>query len=431
MPGYIIVGMQWGDEGKGKVVDFLTTNADIVVRYQGGNNAGHTVVVDGKTTVLHLIPSGILHSGKTCVISNGTVIDPAVLIKELDGLAAAGCEVDGRLNISEGAHLIMPWHKLIDGAQEAFRGKKKIGTTGRGIGPAYADKADRFGIRVGDLLDPGVFREKIASVLAYKNKLLQGALGLEPLKPEAVVEEYLTYADRLRPYICDAVPVLHEALDHGRCVVFEGAQGAMLDIDHGTFPYVTSSATMSGGAFSGAGIGPRDIQGVLGIVKAYTTRVGGGPLPTELTDADGERLRERGNEFGATTGRPRRCGWLDAVQLRRAVMVNGITGMIITKPDVLSGFKRVKICTAYEVDGKRVEHFPTRIAQLEKARPLYEELDGWTEDLTTCTSWDDFPTNAKTYFRRMEELAGAPITIVSVGPGREQTVVCSDPFTSG
>lgn len=428
MPGLIIVGMQWGDEGKGKIVDFLTQDADVVVRYQGGNNAGHTVVVAGHETVLHLIPSGILHDNKLCVIGNGTVVDPAVLVDELDGLVQAGVEVDSRLKISESAHLIMPHHKSLDGIQESFRGQKKIGTTGRGIGPAYADKADRFGIRVGDLLDPELFREKVESVVAYKNKIIAGSFDRDPLDPAAIVDEYLGYRDRIADYVCDTVSLVHDALRRNERVVFEGAQGAMLDVDHGTFPYVTSSSTMAGGALPGAGVGFRDIQDVLGIVKAYSTRVGSGPMPTELTDDTGHRLRKNGNEFGATTGRARRCGWLDAVQLRRAVMVNGITGMIITKPDVLSGFQSLRMCTGYEIEGTITTVFPTRLTQLEKAIPIYEEFPGWDEDIGACRSWTEFPERAQTYFRRMEEVAGAPIHIVSVGPGREETVVCSETF---
>ena len=428
MPGYIIIGMQWGDEGKGKTVDFLTKDADLVVRYQGGNNAGHTVVVNGHETVLHLIPCGILHDESTCVIGNGTVIDPAVLLQELSDLKDAGCSVNGRLHISEAAHIIMPYHKVLDGAQESFRGKNKIGTTNRGIGPAYADKADRFGIRFGDLLDESIFREKLATVLAFKNTILTKSFGLEPLNEDDIIEEYLGYADQLRQYAGDTVDIIHRAQQEEKNIVFEGAQGAMLDIDHGTFPYVTSSTTMSGGVYSGAGIAPGTIDGVIGIVKAYTTRVGEGPLPTELLDETGEMLREAGHEYGATTGRPRRCGWLDIVQLRRAVKICGITQFVLTKSDVLGVFDTVRMCTSYEIRGQRTEEFPSRLDQLQQAKPLFEDMPGWKEDISSCGTWDELPNNAKQYIERIEGLVGVPISIVSVGPGREQTIVRSSPF---
>ena len=429
MPGYVIVGMQWGDEGKGKIVDFLTENADLVVRYQGGNNAGHTVVVNGKQTVLHLIPSGILREDVSCIIGNGTVIDPGVLIEELDRLAAAGCSVNGRFRISENAHVIMPYHKVLDGAQERSRGEHSIGTTGRGIGPAYADKANRFGIRMGDLMDAESFKKQLKRVLDYHNSVIEHSFGETPLSYDSILKESLEHADTLRPYICDTVAVVHEALRSGKRVVFEGAQGAMLDVDHGTFPYVTSSATVAGGVFSGAGIGPGDVNGVIGIVKAYSTRVGEGPFPTELHDADGERMASVGQEFGATTGRPRRCGWLDIVQLRRATMINGVTHLVITKPDVLSGFKTIRLCTSYLEDGKTIHDFPSNVARLERIEPVYEEVPGWTEELSECRDWEDFPENAKRYFQLVQELTGTPIAIVSVGPDREQTVVCKDPFS--
>ena len=428
MPGYIIVGMQWGDEGKGKTVDFLTKDAEVVVRYQGGNNAGHTVVVNGQQTVLHLIPCGILHPDCTCIIGNGTVIDPKVLIQELDDLAAADCQVDGRLHISEAAHIIMPYHKALDGAQETFRGANKIGTTNRGIGPCYADKADRFGIRFGDLIEPEIFHEKLKAVLEFKNNLLTKSFGQEPLDLQAIIEEYTLYADRLRRYAADTVQMIYTAQRAKKNIVFEGAQGAMLDIDHGTFPYVTSSATMAGGVFSGAGIAPGSIDGVIGIVKAYTTRVGEGPLPSELLDATGEALRKAGHEFGATTGRPRRCGWLDMVQLRRAVKICGITSFVLTKSDVLGTFDTIKICTAYDVNGTTTEEFPTRLAHLEAAKPICEEHPGWNEDISDRKTWDSLPENARKYIQRIEELSGVPVSIVSVGPGREQTIARKNPF---
>ncbi len=428
MPGFIIVGMQWGDEGKGKIVDFLTKDAHMVVRHQGGNNAGHTLVVNGKETILHLIPSGILHDGMTCIIGNGTVIDPAVLVKELEQLEASGCPVEDRFLISESAHIIMPYHKVLDGAQEKFRGTKKIGTTGRGIGPCYADKADRVGIRFGDLLCPTTFREKLDGVLAYKNALLTKTFEEQPLDLDAIIAEYTVYAERLGRYACDGAALVYEALSADKRVIFEGAQGTMLDLDHGTFPYVTSSNTISGGVCAGAGVSPTQIRGVIGIVKAYTTRVGEGPLPTELLNAEGELLQKTGKEFGATTGRPRRCGWLDMVQLRRSVMVNGATHLVITKPDVLGVFDEVRICTGYEIDGTHVDLFPTQVSQLKNVTPVYETLPGWKSDISQCRSWEELPEEARVYFKRIEELAGVPAAIISVGPGREQTIVRQDPF---
>lgn len=428
MPGYIIVGMQWGDEGKGKTVDYLTKDAELVVRYQGGNNAGHTVVVNGQETVLHLIPCGILHPDCTCIIGNGTVIDPAVLIQELDDLAAANCEVKGRLHISEGAHVIMPYHKALDAAQENFRGENKIGTTNRGIGPAYADKADRFGIRFGDLIDSEIFESKLRDVLDYKNTILTNAFGQEALELQKIIDDYTQYANRLREYAADTVQMVYQAQQENKNIVFEGAQGAMLDIDHGTFPYVTSSTTMAGGVFSGAGIAPNSIDGVIGIVKAYTTRVGEGPLPTELLNNTGEKLREAGHEFGATTGRPRRCGWLDMVQLRRAVKICGITHLVLTKSDVLGIFDTIKICTAYDINGETTDEFPTRLAQLQTAVPICEEIPGWNEDISSCESWESLPEKTRNYIERIETLAGVPVAIVSVGPGREQTIERVNPF---
>ena len=428
MPTYVVVGMQWGDEGKGKVVDYLTRQADLVVRHQGGNNAGHTVVVDGQQTVLHLLPSGILHADKVCVIGNGTVIDPAVLIEELDTVEALGVKVEGRLFISDSAHIIMPYHKLLDKVQEKFRGKNRIGTTGRGIGPAYADKADRFGIRMCDLVDPETFKAKLAEVLQYKNMLIEKLFGEAPLSYQAICAEYLAYADRLRPFAADTVAIVHEALDANRRIVGEGAQGAMLDLDHGTYPYVTSSTTLSSGACSGAGFGPGAVHGVIGIVKAYTTRVGEGPFPTELFDDAGKHLSSVGNEFGATTGRPRRCGWLDCVQLRRSVQINGTTHMVLTKTDVLGSIGPISLCTGYDIDGTVTCDFPIRIADLARVKPVYEQMPGWDEDLSECKSWDEFPENARNYLNRIEEVLGVPVAIVSVGPGRKQTIDRVDPF---
>jgi len=422
MSVHIIVGMQWGDEGKGKVVDYVTRSADMVVRHQGGNNAGHTVVVDDRQTILHLIPSGILHENTVCVIGNGTVLDPSVLIEELDALADAGCDVANRLFISSSAHIIMPYHKRLDMLQESLRGKKRLGTTGRGIGPAYADKADRFGIRLGDLLDPDGFKGKLSSTLEYKNRLISEIFDDTPLDYAAVCDEYLTYAERLRPFVADTVALIQAAITKDKRIVFEGAQGTMLDIDHGTYPYVTSSTAIAGGACSGAGLGITKANGVIGIVKAYTTRVGEGPFPTELNDETGERLREKGKEFGATTGRPRRCGWLDCVQLRRAVEVNGTTHVVLTKPDVLDETETIQVCTGYEIDGDTVAHFPSQLSRLEQVKPVYESISGWQEDISQCTSWNELPENARRYFERIEELLGVPVALISVGPGRDQTI---------
>jgi adenylosuccinate synthase len=428
MAAFVIVGMQWGDEGKGKIVDFVTQKADMVVRHQGGNNAGHTLVVNGQQTILHLIPSGILHEDKVCVIGNGTVLDPKVLVEELDAIEKAGCITQGRLYISESAHVIMPHHKLFEAALETFRGKGRIGTTGRGIGPAYADKADRLGIRIGDLVDRDLFHEKLRNVLEFKNAIITESFHETAVDFDAVCAEYDTYADRLRPFVIDTVPLVHEALEAGKRVVFEGAQGTMLDLDHGTFPFVTSSTTLSGGVCAGAGVGPRHVHGVIGIVKAYSTRVGEGPFPTELLNGIGERLRDEGQEYGATTGRPRRCGWLDCVQLRRAVMLNGATSLALTKPDVLGAFDTLQICTAYEVDGIRTTEFPAQVAKLAKVTPIYEEMPGWSEDISGCRTWDELPEKARAYFTRIAELVGVPPCIISVGPGREQTIECADPF---
>lgn len=427
MSSIAIVGMQWGDEGKGKAVDYLTAKADMVVRQQGGNNAGHTVVVNNEQTILHLIPSGILHADSICIIGNGTVIDPVVLLKELDGLRDAKIEVNGRFYISDCAHVIMPYHKILDMSQEQHRGKNKIGTTGRGIGPAYADKADRFSIRIGDLMNEKIFKAKLESILKYKNEILTRMFDENPLDFKAILKEFLGYADRLRQYVADTVPIINEAVKQNKSIVFEGAQGCMLDIDHGTFPYVTSSNTLSGGACSGSGVGPGAINAVVGIVKAYTTRVGEGPFPTELLDETGETLRAQGHEFGATTGRPRRCGWLDYVQLKRATMLNGTTSVILTKSDVLSGMEKIKICMSYTIDGRETTEFPTQLSELEKAQPVYEEMPGWNEDISECKSWDELPQNARNYFEKIEEILEIPIAIVSVGPGREQTIIRREP----
>ncbi len=425
MPASVIVGMQWGDEGKGKVVDFLTRDADMVVRHQGGNNAGHTVVVGGKKTILHLMPSGILNEHSVCVIGNGTVIDPAVLCGEIAALETAGYHCEGRLFISDCAHVIMPYHRLLDKLHENARGKGKIGTTGRGIGPAYADKADRFGIRMADLVSPLRFRHMLEACLETKNRVIVECLGGEALKANDIYDEYMPYAECLRPYVTDTVSMVNNALANGKRLVFEGAQGTMLDIDHGTFPYVTSSNTTVGGVCTGAGVPPRCIDTVIGIVKAYTTRVGEGPFPTELTDDLGELIRQEGQEFGATTGRPRRCGWLDCVQLRRAITINGVTGIVLTKTDVLSKLDTIRICTAYRIDGRVTDQFPTDLDRLTRAEPLYEDWEGWKQDIRSCRTRESLPPKADRYFKRIEELLGVPIYIISVGPGREETVECA------
>lgn len=428
MPGFVIAGMQWGDEGKGKIVDCLAARADLVVRQQGGNNAGHTVVVGGKQTILHLIPSGILNPGTVCIIGSGTVIDPAVLCAELDQLTEAGCSYEGRLLVSDCAHVILPYHKEIDRLQESSRGEERLGTTGRGIGPAYADKANRAGIRFGEFVDPTRFEARLRVAVEDKNRFIQRAYGADPLDADVILAEYRAYAERLRALLSDTVPVIHRALKAGRQVMFEGAQGAMLDIDHGTYPFVTSSTTLSGGACSGGGVGPRAIQAVVGIVKAYTTRVGAGPFPTELNGPEGDALRDAGHEFGATTGRARRCGWLDLVQLRHACMVNGPTGLVITKADVLSALDRIPVCTGYTLDDRAVDRFPSSVEEIERLRPLYEILPGWKTDISKCTRWDELPPNAQAYFEYIERQLEVPVQIISVGPGREQTIIHRDPL---
>jgi adenylosuccinate synthase len=429
MPGIVIVGTQWGDEGKGKVTDLLAEQAQVVVRYQGGNNAGHTVIVGQQTLKLHLIPSGIHRPGVLCVIGNGLVVDPRALVAEMDELEANGLDTSG-LRISANAHLVMPYHLLLDGAEEERRGGKSIGTTRRGIGPTYTDKVARYGLRVQDLLDMAVFEEKLGRALEQKNTLLTAVYGKEPLEKGAILEEYRACADRLRPYIVDASLLVHQALIQGQNVLFEGAQGTLLDIDHGTYPFVTSSSPIAGGACTGVGIGPRQIDGVIGVSKAYTTRVGAGPFPTELSDAVGDHLVEVGREFGTTTGRRRRCGWLDGVVLRYAARVNGLTGLALTKLDVLTGLPRLKICVGYEHDGQVLEEFPYQGAVLAHCQPIYEEMDGWTEEISGVQTYGELPPQAQAYAARLEELAGVPVDIISVGPEREQTILLSSPFAT-
>ncbi len=431
MANVVIVGTQWGDEGKGKIVDLLTGYADCIVRFQGGNNAGHTLVVDGKQYIFHLIPSGILYEDKQCFIGNGVVVDPAVLLQEMDELAGAGLPVTPeRLMISRTAHCIMPYHKALDKGSEAALAKgKKIGTTGRGIGPCYGDKILRKGIRLGDLLDPAFFREKLDDNLAEKNGVL-ARLGLPPLDAGAIYDEFQRYAERLAPFLGNVSVALDEARRAGRHILFEGAQGTQLDIDHGTYPFVTSSNTVAGNACTGSGFGPSHIDCVIGIVKAYTTRVGEGPFPTELFDATGDRIQEKGGEFGATTGRKRRCGWLDTVVVSEAVRLNGINGLAVTKLDVLSGIDRLRIATAYEHQGATHTAMPWNARITGQVTPCYEEVDGWSEEIGDVRHFEDLPAKARAYVRRLEELAGAPAYIVSVGPDREKTILLRNPFAS-
>jgi adenylosuccinate synthase len=429
MPGIVIVGAQWGDEGKGKVTDLLAEQAQVVVRYQGGNNAGHTVVVGQQTLKLHLIPSGIHRPGVLCVIGNGLVVDPQALVAEMDELEANGLDTSG-LRISANAHLVMPYHLILDGIEEERRGGKSLGTTRRGIGPTYTDKVARYGLRVQDLLDMAIFEEKLSQALEQKNALLTAVYGKEPLEMEPILEEYGACAQRLRPNIVDASLLVHEALTQGQNVLFEGAQGTLLDIDHGTYPFVTSSSPVAGGACTGVGIGPRQIDGVIGVSKAYTTRVGAGPFPTELTDAVGDHLVEVGREYGTTTGRRRRCGWYDGVILRYAARVNGLTGLALTKLDVLTGLPRLKICVGYEYDGQVLKEFPYQGAVLARCQSIYEEMDGWTDEISGARAYDELPPQARAYITRLEELAGVPIDIISVGPEREQTILLRSPFVT-
>ena len=428
MSNLVIVGTQWGDEGKGKIVDLLAEDADFVIRFQGGNNAGHTMVVNGEQIISHLVPSGILQ-GKTCVIGNGLVVDPAVLLEEIDYLENKGvdCGPD-KLVISERAQVIMPYHKQIDFGREKLKGKDKIGTTGRGIGPAYEDKATRRGIRMVDLIDPEVFREKLDVILPDKNHYLESFLKGQPANCDDITEEYDVYAQRLAPYVADVSVVLSKAMKERRQLLFEGAQGTHLDIDHGTYPFVTSSNTVSGNACCGAGVGPKCIDDVVGIVKAYTTRVGAGPFTSELFDDTGKYIQEKGAEFGATTGRRRRCGWLDTVILNNAVRLNGLTGLAITKLDVLGGLSELKICTAYENQGAARDTFPSSLKVLEACQPVYEILPGWQEDISGVRRYDDLPANVRAYLKRIEELTGVPVVIISVGPGREQTIILNNPL---
>ncbi|UHD16198.1 adenylosuccinate synthase [Thiocapsa bogorovii] len=424
----VVIGTQWGDEGKGKVVDLLTDRASVVVRFQGGHNAGHTLVIDGVKTVLHLVPSGVLREGVRCLIGNGVVLSPSALQEELAMLEASGVPARERLGISAACPLILPYHIALDQARELARGVKAIGTTGRGIGPAYEDKTARRGIRLGELLDTEHFKERLREVMEYHNFMLEHYFKAPKLSYDAVLDEYLDHAEALRPLVVDVPGYLHHCRAEGKDVLFEGAQGALLDIDHGTYPYVTSSTTTAGGAASGSGVGPRDLDYVLGIVKAYTTRVGAGPFPTELFDDVGDLLGQRGNEFGATTGRKRRCGWLDMVALKRSLAINSVTGICITKLDVLDGLDTIKICTSYLLDGDEVDAPPVGADALERCEPRYIEISGWSESTVGTTSYEALPAAARTYLETIERLGGIPIDLVSTGPDRVETLVRRHPF---
>lgn len=428
MANVIVVGTQWGDEGKGKVVDLLTPSIDVVVRYQGGANAGHTVIIGEQKTILHLVPSGILHEKCLCIISNGVVVDPKVLIDEIDGLHQQGYLKDpARLALSSQAHLVLPYHRLIDQLREEEAGGAKIGTTGRGIGPTYEDKVSRIGIRAGDLVDIGRFRRRLETVLPLKNRIIE-MLGGKPMKLEDLAAEAEGWSSRLAHHIVDSEALLHEQIRQGKRILFEGAQGTALDIDHGTYPFVTSSNTVAGGACCGAGVGPTMIDEVLGIAKAYTTRVGNGPFPTELTDSVGEALQINGKEFGSTTGRRRRCGWFDAVVVRHAVRVSGVTLLAVTKLDVLSGISPLKICTGYRIGGRIVDCFPSSIESFEGLEPIYEELPGFSEDISAARRFEELPKNAQGYVERMAELSGCRAAMISVGSERSAHIMIKNPF---
>jgi adenylosuccinate synthase len=423
MGNIVIVGAQWGDEGKGKIVDLLTEKVDCVVRFQGGNNAGHTLVVDGQKTVLHLVPSGILHAHVTCLIGNGVVLDPEVLLQEIELLAHRGLLTNAsRLRISDAAHVIMPFHKQLDRLREEKMGAGKIGTTGHGIGPCYEDKIGRRGIRLGELLYPDDLKEKLQGLINYYNELLPALYKSEKIDFATVYDQALSWGERLKPYIENTSVLIGKLMKQNKMLLFEGAQGTSLDIDHGTFPFVTSSNTVAGGACSGAGVGPTAIESVLGITKAYATRVGSGPFPSELFDEVGQGLQVRGKEFGATTGRPRRCGWLDLVALRHATRVNGLTGLIMTKIDVLSGVDTIKLVTHYECDGERLEDMPTHPKLLERCKPVFEEIEGWKNDITSVRKFADLPTSCQAYVRHVEKSIGVPLMLLSVGPERGQDI---------
>ncbi len=428
MSTVVIVGTQWGDEGKGKIVDFLTERADVVARYQGGNNAGHTVVINNEKYILHLIPSGVLHKGKKCIIGNGVVIDPAALIEEMDGLRKKGINVDDNLLIAKNAHVIMPYHMAIERESENKKGNKKIGTTGRGIGPSYTDKVARYGIRMMDLPAPDIFREKLTANLSAVNFLLENLYKAAPLNADEIYAQYMKYAERLSRYITDTDVFINNEIDSKRNVLFEGAQGTLLDIDHGTYPFVTSSNTVAGGACTGLGVGPTKINKVLGIAKAYTTRVGEGPFPTELKDELGESIRQKGGEFGATTGRARRCGWLDILILKHAIRINGLTGIALTKLDILDGFDKLKICVGYKYNGKLYEEFPKEIEVLTHCEPVYVEVKGWKESTLGIKEFDKLPANARKYIKKIEKMLKIKVQIISTGQKRDEIIVLKEQF---
>ncbi|RLB14512.1 MAG: adenylosuccinate synthase [Deltaproteobacteria bacterium] len=429
MSNVVVVGTQWGDEGKGKVVDLLSAQVTKVVRFQGGNNAGHTLVVDGKKSIFHVIPSGIFHPDTRCLIGNGVVVDPEVFLEEIKGLFDKGIAINPkRLGVSGRAHLIMPYHKAIDIAREKAKGASRIGTTGRGIGPCYEDKVARAGIRVIDLTDPDILKQKIKANLKEKNFYLANLFGGEPLEYQPIIERYLSIAHELSPFIADVSTELDEAIRRNESILFEGAQGTQLDIDHGTYPYVTSSNPVAANACIGAGIGPKSLDSIVGIVKAYTTRVGAGPFVTELVDETGNYLQEKGQEFGATTGRPRRCGWLDLVVVRYSARINGLTHLAITKLDILTGLDPVNLCVGYEYKGKRLENIPAQLSILDKCSPVYDAMDGWQEDISGARTFKDLPNNAQAYVKRIEDFVDVPVSIISVGSGRNETIVRKNPF---
>jgi len=425
MPAIVLIGAQWGDEGKGKATDLLADRIDYVVKFNGGNNAGHTVVVGDEKYALHLLPSGILTPGVTPVIANGVVIDLEVLFAEIDALSARGIDVS-RLKVSANAHVITLYHRTLDKVTERFLGKRQIGTTGRGIGPTYADKINRVGIRIQDIFDEGILRQKVESALEVKNHLLVKIYNRRAIHADEVVSELLSYAERLRPLVADTALELHRALDEGKTVLFEGGQATMLDVDHGTYPFVTSSNATAGGASTGSGIGPNRVDRVIAVVKAYTTRVGSGPFPTELFDESGEFLRKTGFEFGTTTGRPRRCGWYDAPIARYTARINGVTDFVLTKLDVLTGLAEIPVCVAYDVDGTRFDEMPVNQSDFHHAKPIYEMFPGWTEDITSARSFDDLPANAQRYVRALESMSGARFSAIGVGPARDAIVVLHD-----
>lgn len=427
MASVVIVGSQWGDEGKGKMTDYLSQNADLIVRYQGGNNAGHTIVFDGKTFKLHLIPSGIFFTDKLSVIGNGVVVNPQALVEELAYLKDQGVDPSG-LRISSRAHVTLPYHILLDKCQEKAKGEHKVGTTNKGIGPTYMDKVSRIGIRIADLLDADTFAAKLKANLAEKNQLFEKLYDVEPLKFEDIYDKFYDLGQQIKQYVTDTSVLVNDALDNGKNVLFEGAQGVMLDVDHGTYPYVTSSNPIAGGVTTGVGLGPSKVQTVLGICKAYSTRVGDGPFPTELMDATGDYIRETGHEYGTVTKRPRRIGWFDSVAMRHAKRVSGVNALSLNLLDVLTGLDTIKICTAYEINGEKIDYYPANLNDLAACKPVYEELPGWTEDITHVTHFEDLPANTQNYLKRLSELTGIALSTVSVGPDRLQTIILTDPW---